>query len=61
MCNTRYTAKFKTGAVKQITERGHSFAELSKCLGITIQSGENKMLSSTRISLLVNNNAKFIE
>ncbi len=38
MSNTRYTAEFKAEAVKQITERGHSVAEVSKRLGISDKS-----------------------
>jgi transposase len=33
MKGIRYTAKFKTKALKQITERGHGVVEVSKRLG----------------------------
>ncbi len=38
MSNSRYTAEFKAEAIKQITERGHSVAEVSKRLGISDKS-----------------------
>ena len=33
-----FTEDFKTDAIKQITERGHSFADVSKRLGVSTHS-----------------------
>jgi transposase len=38
MGNARYTAEFKTEAIKQITERGHGVLEVSKRLGVSDKS-----------------------
>ena len=38
MKGIRYTAEFKTEAIKQITERGYSAVEVAKRLGITDKS-----------------------
>lgn len=38
MKGIRYTAEFKTEALKQITERGHSAVEVASRLGITDKS-----------------------
>jgi transposase len=38
MRNARYTAEFKTEAIKQITERGHGVLEVSKRLGVSDKS-----------------------
>ena len=38
MRGTRYTAEIKAEAIKQITERGHGFVEVSKRLGISDKS-----------------------
>lgn len=38
MKGIRYTAEFKTEALKQITERGHGVVEVSKRLGVSDKS-----------------------
>lgn len=38
MSGKRYTDEFKIGAVKQVTERGYSVADVAQRLGITIHS-----------------------
>ena len=38
MSNQRYPEEFKIEAVRQVTERGHSVAEVSSRLGTTIHS-----------------------
>ena len=38
MSNKRYPEEFKIKAVKQVTERGHTVAEVSKSLGSTTRS-----------------------
>ena len=38
MRGIRYTDEFKAGALKQITERGHSTVEVANRLGITDKS-----------------------
>lgn len=38
MSNKRYTDEFKAEAVKQVTERGHSAAEVARRLGINKHS-----------------------
>ena len=38
MNRKRYTEEFKTEAVKQVTERGYSVAEVAKRLGTTTHS-----------------------
>ncbi len=38
MSGKRYTDEFKIEAVKQVTERGHSVAEVAQRLGIATQS-----------------------
>jgi transposase len=38
MSGKRYTDEFKIEAVKQVTERGHSVAEVAQRLGITTHS-----------------------
>lgn len=38
MSNQRYPEEFKIEAVKQITERGHAVAEVSKRLGVSCHS-----------------------
>ena len=38
MTSKRYTEEFKTEAVKQVTERGYSVAEVSERLGTTTHS-----------------------
>ena len=38
MRGTRYTAEFKAGAIKQITERGNGVVEVSKRLGVSDKS-----------------------
>jgi transposase len=38
MSNNRYTAEFRAEAVKQITERGHSVADVAARLGVFIHS-----------------------
>ena len=35
MSNQRYPEEFKIEAVKQITERGHSVADVSKRIGVS--------------------------
>ena len=38
MSTKRYTEEFKIEAMKQITERGHSFRDVAKRLGVTTNS-----------------------
>ena len=38
MSGKRYTDEFKIEAVKQVTERGHSIADVAQRLGITTHS-----------------------
>jgi transposase len=38
MSNKRYTEEFKTEAVKQVTDRGHSVADVSARLDVSIHS-----------------------
>ncbi|WP_155616806.1 transposase, partial [Xanthomonas translucens] len=38
MNSKRYTQEFKVEAVKQVTERGHSVADVASRLGISIHS-----------------------
>lgn len=38
MSNRRYTEEFRIEAVKQITERGYSFRDVAKRLGVTTNS-----------------------
>ena len=38
MSNRRYTEEFRIEAAKQITERGHSFRDVAKRLGVTTNS-----------------------
>ena len=38
MKSARFTAEFKTEAIKQITERGHGVVEVSKRLGVSDKS-----------------------
>lgn len=38
MRNARYTAEFKTEAIKQVTECGHGVVEVSKRLGVSDKS-----------------------
>lgn len=38
MSGKRYTEEFKVEAVKQVTERGHSVADVAERLGITTHS-----------------------
>jgi transposase-like protein len=38
MSKRRYTEEFKIEAAKQITERGHSFRDVAKRLGVTTNS-----------------------
>ncbi len=38
MSSQRYTDEFKTEAVKQITESGHTVPEVAKRLGVTTNS-----------------------
>ena len=38
MSDKRYTEEFKQAAIKQITERGHSVADVSTRLGVTTHS-----------------------
>ena len=38
MSSKRYTEEFKIEAVKQVTERGHSVAEVTERLGTTTHS-----------------------
>lgn len=38
MGNARFTEDFKIDAIKQITERGHSVADVSKRLGVSTHS-----------------------
>ena len=38
MSSNRYTEEFRVEAVKQITERGHSVADVSARLGVSIHS-----------------------
>ena len=38
MSNNRYTDEFRAEAVKQITERGHSVADVAARLGVSIHS-----------------------
>ena len=38
MSNKRYTEEFRAEAVKQVTDRGHSVAEVAGRLGISIHS-----------------------
>ena len=38
MSSKRYPEEFKIEAVKQVTEKGHSVAEVAACLGTTIHS-----------------------
>lgn len=38
MSNQRYTPEFKDEAVKQVTERGYSIAEVAKRLGVSAHS-----------------------
>ncbi|KWV16881.1 IS3 family transposase [Xanthomonas translucens pv. translucens] len=38
MSSKRYTQEFKVEAVKQVTERGHSVADVASRLGISIHS-----------------------
>ena len=38
MSSKRYTEEFKVAAVGQVTERGHSVADVSKRLGVTTHS-----------------------
>ncbi len=38
MGNPRFTEDFKIDAIKQITERGHSVADVSKRLGVSTHS-----------------------
>jgi len=46
MRGTRYTAEFKSKAVKQITERGHGVVEVSKRLGISDKSLYSRLKQS---------------
>lgn len=38
MSDKRYTEEFKSEAIKQITERGHSVADVASRLGVTTHS-----------------------
>jgi len=38
MAGERYNEEFKIAAVKQVTENGHSIADVAKRLGITAKS-----------------------
>jgi transposase len=38
MSSQRYSKEFKNEAVKQVTERGHSVSDVSKCLGVSSNS-----------------------
>ena len=38
MGHPRFTEDFKTDAIKQITERGHSIADFSQRLGVSTHS-----------------------
>jgi transposase len=38
MSNKRYTEEFKIEAVKQVTERGHSVADVAARLGVSVAS-----------------------
>ena len=38
MSDKRYTDEFKQAAIKQITERGHSVADVATRLGVTTHS-----------------------
>ena len=38
MSDKRYTEEFKSEAIKQITERGHSVADVANRLGVTTHS-----------------------
>lgn len=38
MSGKRYTEEFKIEAVRQVTDRGHSVAEVAKRLGVTTKS-----------------------
>ena len=38
MAGERYTEEFKIAAAKQVTEEGHSVADVAKRLGITTKS-----------------------
>lgn len=38
MSNQRYTPEFKDEAVRQVTERGYSIAEVAKRLGVSAHS-----------------------
>ena len=38
MKGKRYTEEFKIEAVKQLTDRGYSVAEVAQCLGTTTHS-----------------------
>jgi transposase len=38
MSNQRYTPEFKDEAVRQVTERGHSVADVSERLGVSAHS-----------------------
>ena len=38
MGQPRFTEDFKTDAIKQITERGHSIADVSQRLGVSTHS-----------------------
>ena len=38
MSNQRYTPEFKDEAVRQVTERGHTVAEVSERLGVSTRS-----------------------
>jgi len=38
MTNKRYTEEFKVEAVKQVTERGHSAADVAARLGVSTYS-----------------------
>ncbi len=38
MSGKRYTEEFKIGAVKQVTQRGHSVSDVAERLGVSIHS-----------------------
>ena len=38
MSNKRYTEEFKVEAVKQVTDRGHSVADVAARLGVSVHS-----------------------
>ena len=54
MKGIRYTAEFKAEAIKQITERNHSAADVAKRLGLSDKSLSRWKLESEKQALLPN-------